>query len=67
MMMETRTAEIISSLKPSKILKIMKDPVKSAKAVSLIYTTDQEQDGIYRRKSGKKFVYFNGDEKIKDK
>ncbi|WP_224135782.1 DNA topoisomerase IB [Candidatus Kaistella beijingensis] len=45
----------------------MKDPVKSAKAVSLIYTTDQEQDGIYRRKSGKKFVYFNGDEKIKDK
>ena len=66
-MMETQTAEIISSLKPSKILKIMKDPVKSAKAVSLIYTTDQEQDGIYRRKSGKKFVYFNGDEKIKDK
>lgn len=45
----------------------MKDPVKSAKAVSLIYTTDQDQDGIYRRKSGKKFVYFNGDEKIKDK
>ncbi|HPZ26184.1 MAG TPA: DNA topoisomerase IB, partial [Kaistella sp.] len=45
----------------------MKDPVKSAKAVSLIYTTDQEQDGIYRRKSGKKFVYFNGDEKIRDK
>ncbi len=65
--METRTAKIISSLKPSKILKIMKDPVKSAKAVSLIYTTDQEQDGIFRRKSGKKFAYFNGDEKIKDK
>ncbi|MGZ5273756.1 MAG: DNA topoisomerase IB, partial [Kaistella sp.] len=51
---------------PSKIVKIMKDPVKSAKAVSLVYTSDREADGIVRRKSGKKFVYFNGDEKVKD-
>ena len=64
--METQTAEIISSLKPSKILKIMKDPVKSAKAVSLVYTNDRESDGIIRKKRGKKYVYYYGDEKIID-
>ena len=42
----------------------MKDPVKSAKAVSLVYTNDHESDGITRRKRGKKYVYYNGDEKI---
>lgn len=30
--------DIVISLSPSKIVKIMKDPVKSAKAVSLVYT-----------------------------
>ncbi|MBU8882187.1 DNA topoisomerase IB [Kaistella sp. DKR-2] len=58
--------DIVISLSPSKIIKIMKDPVKSAKAVSLVYTTDREADGIVRKKWGKKFVYYNGDEKIKD-
>lgn len=65
--MENSAKDPIASLTPSKILKIMKDPVKSAKAVNLIYTSDHEYDGISRRKSGKKFVYFNGSEKIKDK
>lgn len=59
--------DIISALSPSKIVKIMKDPVKSANAVQLIYTTDQEFDGITRKKTGKKFIYFLGEEKIKDK
>ena len=65
--MENIVKDPIASLTPSKILKIMKDPVKSAKAVSLIYTSDHEYDGISRKKSGKKFKYFNGDERIKDK
>lgn len=65
--MENIAKDPIAALTPSKILKIMKDPVKSAKAVSLIYTSDHEYEGISRRKSGKKFTYFNGDEKIKDK
>lgn len=65
--MKNPDTEIIASLTPSKIVKIMKDPVKSAKAVQLIYTSDQEFEGISRKKSGKKFVYFLGDEKIKDK
>ncbi|MBW8360534.1 MAG: DNA topoisomerase IB [Weeksellaceae bacterium] len=58
--------DAVTKISPSKIVKIMKDPMKSAKAVQLIYTTDREAEGIMRRKSGKKFVYFNGDEKIKD-
>ncbi len=65
--MNTPDTQIIQSLTPSKIVKIMKDPVKSAKAVQLIYTSDQQFDGIARKKSGKKFVYFQGDEKVKDK
>lgn len=59
--------EIISHLKPSKIIKIMKDPVASAKAVNLIYTSDAETAGIIRKKRGKKFQYFKDGEKIKNK
>ena len=64
--MNTPEIDIIAAIKPAKLLKIMKDPVKSAKAVELIYTTDHEFDGILRKKSGKKFTYFFGDEKVKD-
>lgn len=42
--------EIISHLKPSKIVKIMKDPEASAKAVHLVYTTDAETAGVTRKK-----------------
>ncbi len=48
--------EIISHLKPSKIVKIMKDPEASAKAVHLIYTTDAETAGITRKKTGKNIL-----------
>lgn len=58
--------EIITKLKPSKLVKIMEDPVKSAKAVNLIYTNDVENDGILRKKRGKKFTYFSEGNKIKD-
>jgi DNA topoisomerase-1 len=59
--------QIISRLKPSKIVKIMKDPEASAKAVHLVYTTDAETAGITRKKTGKKYSYFKEGEKIRDK
>ena len=65
--MDQSDQEIISHLKPSKIVKIMKDPVASAKAVNLIYTSDAETAGIIRRKRGKKYQYYKDGEKIKDK
>ncbi|MBW8523879.1 DNA topoisomerase IB [Chryseobacterium chendengshani] len=65
--MDQSDQEIISHLKPSKIVKIMKDPVASAKAVNLIYTSDAETAGIIRRKRGKKYLYFKDGEKIKNK
>jgi len=61
--MENSDLEIISHLKPSKIVKIMKDPVASAKAVHLIYTSDAETAGITRKKNGKKFAYYKDGEK----
>lgn len=64
--MTTTEKDPITALSPAKIVKIMKDPVKSARAVSLVYTTDRDMAGIIRRKSGKKFIYFDGDEIIKD-
>lgn len=66
--MEKNTeVEIISHLKPAKIVKIMKDPEASAKAVHLVYTTDAETPGIIRKKNGKKYSYYKDGEKIKDK
>jgi len=65
--MENSDLEIISHLKPSKIIKIMKDPVASAKAVHLIYTSDAETAGITRKKAGKKYAYYRDGEKIKNK
>lgn len=65
--MDNSDLDLISHLKPSKIVKIMKDPVASAKAVHLVYTTDAETSGITRKKKGKKFSYFKDGERIKDK
>ncbi len=63
---EVPSVDLIAKISPSKIVKIMKDPVKSAKAVKLVYTNDSDIDGIIRRKSGKQFSYFLGDKKIID-
>lgn len=65
--MENSDLDLIIHLKPSKIVKIMKDPVASAKAVHLIYTSDAETAGITRKKTGKKYSYYKEGEKIKDK
>ncbi|WEK71455.1 MAG: DNA topoisomerase IB [Candidatus Chryseobacterium colombiense] len=65
--MDNSDLDIISRLKPSKIVKIMKDPEASAKAVNLIYTSDAEASGIIRKKRGKKYLYFKDGEKVKDK
>lgn len=65
--MENLDLEIISHLKPSKIIKIMKDPEASAKAVHLVYTSDAESSGITRKRKGKKFSYFKDGEKVKNK
>lgn len=59
--------DIVKKLRPSKIVKIMKDPVQSAKAVQLIYTTDQSEDGITRKRYGKKFHYYYNGTRITDK
>lgn len=59
--------ELISHLKPSKIVRIMNDPEASASAVHLVYTTDAETAGITRKKTGKKYSYYKDGEKIKDK
>ncbi|MDQ0475695.1 MULTISPECIES: DNA topoisomerase IB [Chryseobacterium] len=64
---ENPSLELITKISPSKMVKIMKDPEKSATAVNLVYTSDSENQGIARRKRGDKFIYFIGGEKIKDK
>jgi len=56
--MKNPDTDIVISLSPSKIVKIMKDPVKSAKAVSLVYTSDREADGIVRKKVRKEIRVF---------
>ncbi len=48
--MNTPEIDLIVALTPAKLLKIMKDPVKSAKAVQLVYTSDHEFDSILRKK-----------------
>lgn len=58
---------IVKKLKPSKIVKIMKDPVQSAKAVQLVYTQDSDSEGILRKRYGKKFHYYKDGVRINDK
>ncbi|TXF74916.1 DNA topoisomerase IB [Chryseobacterium sp.] len=58
--------EIIAKITPAKMVKIMKDPVKSAKAASLVYTTDHMDQGVVRKKTGKKFIYYSEGQKITD-
>ena len=64
---ESSSLDIITKISPSKILKIMKDPEKSASAVNLVYTNDNDTEGIIRKKSGKSFSYFSGQQRVIDK
>jgi DNA topoisomerase-1 len=59
----TEVTEKISKLK---ISRIVNDPVKTAKAVDLIYVTDASP-GIIRKKRGKVFCYYLDEKKIADK
>ena len=51
---------------PAKLKKVLRDPVKTAKAVNLVYVADS-QPGIIRKRKGKHFSYSRGDTIIKDK
>lgn len=58
--------ELVSKISASRIVKIMKDPVKSARAVKLIYSSDSETEGFTRKKFGKGFAYYLNGKKITD-
>lgn len=59
--------DIIQKMSPKKIARIINDPVKTAKAVHLVYVTDTRTQGISRKRRGKKFRYFLEDTEVKDK
>lgn len=63
----TDTEKIIEKISPKKIAKILRDPKQTAKAVNLLYVNDSEQEGINRKKKGKKFTYYFQDKPIKEK
>ncbi|MDB5226714.1 MAG: topoisomerase [Bacteroidota bacterium] len=44
----------------------IKDPAKSAKAVNLVYVSDQDE-GFVRLRDGASFYYMEGDQKLTDK
>ncbi len=60
-----QTAEEVVHLSKRKISSIIKDPVKTAEAVNLVYVSNNEP-GILRRRKGKSFEYILENKKIKD-
>ncbi len=59
------TPELINQLPKKKIRHILRDPVKTAEVISLVYVSDTSE-GIIRKKSGDKFLYFRKDKKVQD-
>lgn len=57
----------IEKIAPKKIAKILKDPVKTAEVVNLVYVNDSAQEGIIRKKRGAKFQYIYNNQTLKDK
>lgn len=55
----------LPKLKNTTLKKIIKDPVKTAEAVNLVYVTPQTE-GIIRTKQGKNFQYIFRDKPLKD-
>jgi DNA topoisomerase-1 len=55
----------LSKISNKKLKSILKDEEKIAKAASLIYVSDTDE-GIERKRAGKKFNYFFKNEQIKD-
>ena len=60
------TPELIDQLPKRKIRDILRDPVKTAEVISLVYVSDNS-NGIIRKKSGDKFQYFKKDKRIEDR
>ncbi len=60
------TLELIEQLPKAKIRKIIKDPVKTAEAIKLVYVNDSAS-GITRKKAGKNFSYYLQEKKLVDK
>lgn len=58
-------SEPIVSISKRKIRSLLKNPVKSAEAVNLVYVSDGKP-GIKRVKSGSSFDYFLGEKQITD-
>jgi len=56
---------VIEKISKAKLSKIIDDPVKTAKAVDLIYISNAAP-GIYRKKTGKTFTYYQEDKKVSD-
>ncbi|MEO7924853.1 MAG: DNA topoisomerase IB, partial [Chitinophagaceae bacterium] len=54
------------SIKKSKLKKLVRDPVATAKAVQLVYVNPTEE-GIRRLRTGKGFSYRFRDKPVKDK
>ncbi len=54
---------VLTRLSKSAIKKIVKDPVKTAEAVNLVYVTDS-LPGIVRMKKGKSYIYLVNDKKL---
>ena len=65
-MATTETVVLPKKLTPKQIAKIIDDPVKTAKAVSLIYVTDAEE-GVIRKKWGRGYRFTYQDKKLTDK
>ena len=61
----TEIEEQVINLPAKKISKIIKDPVKTAEAVNLLYVHDTDP-GISRRKSGNNFHYLEDGKKVTD-
>src|SRR5829696_5156724 len=57
--------EKLADLSHKEFLKIDKDYTKAAKMADLVYVNDKDP-GISRQKKGTGFVYYLGDEQVKD-
>lgn len=64
---EVEIEDILDKLSPKKIAKILHDPEKTAKAVNLVYVSDNGVPGISREKRGESFEYYLEGKKIKNK
>lgn len=58
--------DLTHAISSGKIARILYDPQKTAKAVNLVYVTD-DQPGIIRKKRGKTFRYFLDGKEVKNK